>query len=77
MMDIVLAETARRISAAVGIPTIGIGSGRNCDGQILVTYDLVGMFPWFQPKFVSPRAQVAAAVRTAVTGFVEETRNGA
>ena len=42
-----------------------------------MTYDLIGLFPWFQPKFVTPRAQVAGSIREAVAGFIEQTRNGA
>lgn len=46
--------------------TIGIGSGPDCDGQILVTHDLTGAFPWFTPKFVTPRAKTGEEVRRAV-----------
>lgn len=73
VLEIVAAETAARLSDALSIPTIGIGSGAGCDGQILVTHDLIGLFPWFQPKFVQPRAHVADEIRAAVAGFVEET----
>jgi len=57
------------------IPTIGIGSGKHCDGQILVTHDLIGLFPWFTPKFVSPEARVADEIRRAARAFIEQTRN--
>ena len=76
VLEIVAPKTARFITAEIGIPTIGIGSGTECDGQILVTYDLVGLFPWFLPKFVSPKAQVAADIRAAVAGYIEQTRQG-
>ena len=76
VLEIVTPKTARFITAEIGIPTIGIGSGTNCDGQILVTYDLIGLFPWFQPKFVSPKAQVAVNVRAAVAAYIEQTRTG-
>src|SRR5437763_1764020 len=59
VLEIVVADTAKQITRAVDIPTIGIGSGEHCDGQILVTHDLIGLFPWFTPKFVSPQARVA------------------
>src|SRR6266567_2579826 len=52
VLEIVLADVAKQITNAIGIPTIGIGSGEHCDGQILVTHDLIGLFPWFTPKFV-------------------------
>jgi 3-methyl-2-oxobutanoate hydroxymethyltransferase len=74
VLEIVAAETARRITAAIGIPTIGIGSGEHCDGQILVTHDLIGLYPWFTPKFVSPVAQVAEEIRRAARTFIERTR---
>ncbi len=73
VVEIVAADTAARLTAALEIPTVGIGSGRSCDGQILVTHDLIGLFPWFQPKFVTPRAQVAVAIREAVHGFIDDT----
>ena len=69
VLEIVRAEVAGRISEAVAIPTIGIGSGEGCDGQILVTYDLVGMFPWFRPKFVVPEGDVAGELRKAVLAY--------
>ncbi|MCX6859811.1 MAG: 3-methyl-2-oxobutanoate hydroxymethyltransferase [Verrucomicrobia bacterium] len=45
--------------------TIGIGSGLDCDGQILVTHDLVGAFPWFTPKFVVPKVRIGESIRSA------------
>ena len=77
VLEIVMADTAKQITEAIGIPTIGIGSGNDCDGQILVTHDLIGLFPWFTPKFVSPAARVADEIRQATTAFIERTRNGA
>ena len=74
VVEIVAPVTARRITADLAIPTVGIGSGPDCDGQILVTYDLIGLFPWFQPKFVSPKAQTASSIREAVAGYIAETR---
>lgn len=76
VLEIVVPEVARRISETIEIPTIGIGSGENCDGQILVTHDLIGLFPWFTPKFVSQQARVAEEIRRATTTFVERTRRG-
>jgi 3-methyl-2-oxobutanoate hydroxymethyltransferase len=76
VLEIVMPDLARQISEAISVPTIGIGSGEHCDGQILVTHDLIGLFPWFTPKFVSPEARVADEIRRAVTAFVERTRRG-
>ena len=77
VLEIVAAETARQITAAISIPTIGIGSGEVCDGQILVTHDLIGLFPWFKPKFVKPEADVAAEMRKAFAAYIERTRGAA
>jgi 3-methyl-2-oxobutanoate hydroxymethyltransferase len=74
VLEIVAKEAARQVTNAIGIPTIGIGSGEFCDGQILVTHDLIGLFPWFTPKFVSPEARVAEEIRKAARVFIERTR---
>jgi 3-methyl-2-oxobutanoate hydroxymethyltransferase len=76
VLEIVNPETARQITSALQIPTIGIGSGSHCDGQILVTHDLIGLFPWFTPKFVSPEARVADEIRKAVQIFIGRTKSG-
>jgi 3-methyl-2-oxobutanoate hydroxymethyltransferase len=74
VMELVRHEVARGITATMTIPTIGIGSGPDCDGQVLVIHDLVGLFPWFTPKFASPRAHVAGAIREAVQTFVQDAK---
>ena len=76
VLEIVNPEAARQITKTLSIPTIGIGSGEHCDGQILVTHDLFGLFPWFTPKFVSPEARVADEIRRAVQIFIGRTRSG-
>jgi 3-methyl-2-oxobutanoate hydroxymethyltransferase len=76
VLEIVSPETARQITEKLEIPTIGIGSGVQCDGQILVTHDLIGLFPWFTPKFVSPEARVADEIRRAVQIFIGRTKSG-
>ena len=76
VLEIVSPEAARQITDALEIPTIGIGSGSHCDGQILVTHDLIGLFPWFTPKFVSPEARVADEIRKAVHVFIGRTKSG-
>lgn len=74
VLEIVAADTARRVTEALGIPTIGIGSGAVCDGEILVTHDLIGLFPWFTPKFVKQEADVAGEIRKATAAFIARTR---
>jgi 3-methyl-2-oxobutanoate hydroxymethyltransferase len=69
VLEIVIPPVAKEITRAVSVPTIGIGSGPDCDGQILVTPDLIGMFPWFTPRFVQPRANWAAEIKAAVAGW--------
>jgi 3-methyl-2-oxobutanoate hydroxymethyltransferase len=66
VLELVTTPVAKEITARIPVPTIGIGSGDDCDGQILVTHDLVGLFPWFTPRFVKPRRRVGAEIKTAV-----------
>jgi len=72
VMELVEPELAGEITAALHVPTIGIGSGTHCGGQILVTHDLIGAFPWFRPKFAVAKADVASAIRGAAEAFVRE-----
>jgi len=74
VMELVEPGLAREITAQVHIPTIGIGSGDACGGQILVTHDLVGAFPWFRPKFAVAKADVASVIRGAAEGFVRDVK---
>ena len=67
VLEVVTPSLAREITARVPIPTIGIGSGPDCDGQVLVISDLIGSFPWFTPRFVKPRRHVGEEIKAAVT----------
>jgi len=69
VLELVTPPVAGEITTRISIPTIGIGSGDGCDGQILVTHDLVGMFPWFTPRFVKPRRRVGAEIKTAAAAW--------
>ena len=69
VLELVTPPVAKEISKSIAIPTIGIGSGPDCDGQILVTPDLVGGFPWFTPKFVKPRIHTGDQIRTVVADW--------
>lgn len=71
------ADLAHRITDAVSIPTIGIGAGPECDGQVLVCYDLLGMVRDLKPKFVKRYAELGDAVVSATRAFAEEVRSGA
>ena len=70
-------ELARVITAQLSIPTIGIGAGPDCDGQVLVLYDLLGMNAEFAPKFVKRYAELSTIVPDAVKAFKDEVRSGA
>ena len=70
VLELVAPPVAKEITASVPVPTIGIGSGPDCDGQILVTNDLVGTFPWFTPKFVKPKLNAAEQMRAAVAEWM-------
>jgi 3-methyl-2-oxobutanoate hydroxymethyltransferase len=69
VLELVTPPVAKEISEKISIPTIGIGSGPDCDGQILVTQDLIGSFPWFTPRFVKPKANCAAEIKSAVAAW--------
>jgi 3-methyl-2-oxobutanoate hydroxymethyltransferase len=77
VLEKVPAETAERITAAVGIPTIGIGAGAGCDGQILVTQDMLGLFTEFKPRFVRHYEQLAARIEEAVGRWARDVREHA
>lgn len=70
VLELVHPPIAEAISRTVSCPTIGIGSGDTCDGNILVLHDLIGLFPWFRPKFATPRADVSAEILRAVHEYV-------
>jgi 3-methyl-2-oxobutanoate hydroxymethyltransferase len=75
VLELVEASLSGIISKKMDIPTIGIGSGTGCDGQILVTSDLLGLQPWFRPSFVTPKADLATPFQSAVKEFIHETRS--
>jgi 3-methyl-2-oxobutanoate hydroxymethyltransferase len=71
VLELVKSDVAQEMTARVPVPTIGIGSGPHCDGQILVTHDLIGTFPWFTPRFVKPRMNAAEQIKTAVRDWMQ------
>jgi len=71
VLELVTPAVAKEITTALKIPTIGIGSGPDCDGQILVVNDLIGTFPWFTPRFIKPYLNAAEQMRTAITKWRE------
>jgi 3-methyl-2-oxobutanoate hydroxymethyltransferase len=71
------AELAAEITDALDIPTIGIGAGSACDGQVLVVTDMLGLEEDFKPKFVRRFADLGTVVREAVGSYIEDVRSGA
>jgi 3-methyl-2-oxobutanoate hydroxymethyltransferase len=76
VVECVPAEAAQKITETVHIPTIGIGAGAGCDGQILVAHDLFGLFTDLQPRFVKPYANLGAMITQAVEAYCREVREG-
>lgn len=76
VLEAIPASLAQRITQSVAIPTIGIGAGPHCDGQILVLYDMLGLFDDFVPKFVKPYAHLKADALQALCRYKEEVENG-
>ena len=76
VLECVPRELAKKITDKLRIPTIGIGAGKDCDGQVLVTHDIVGYFDRFVPKFVKQYAKINTAIKGAVKAFKDETESG-
>lgn len=76
VLECVPAGLAEVITAQLAIPTIGIGAGLGCDGQVLVTYDLLGLFEKFIPRFVKTYTHLAPFTKEAVQEFIREVKNG-
>jgi 3-methyl-2-oxobutanoate hydroxymethyltransferase len=76
VLEAIPAELAKSITEQVTIPTIGIGAGPHCDGQVLVLYDLLGLFDDFVPKFVKPYAHLKADALQALRRYKEEVEEG-
>jgi 3-methyl-2-oxobutanoate hydroxymethyltransferase len=74
VLEAVPAPVAARITEALAIPTIGIGAGVDCDGQVLVWHDLLGLYEGHAPRFVKQDADLATEIRTAVAAYVDEVR---
>jgi 3-methyl-2-oxobutanoate hydroxymethyltransferase len=76
VVECVPAELGRKISEALKIPTIGIGAGVGCDGQILVTHDMLGLFDDLRPRFVKQYADLGQGILHAVEAYCREVRAG-
>lgn len=69
VLELVTPPVAKEVTEKLPFATIGIGSGPDCDGQIFVTYDLIGAFPWFTPKFVKPALNTGEQIRSAAKAW--------
>jgi 3-methyl-2-oxobutanoate hydroxymethyltransferase len=77
VLEAVPAPVAARISEQVTIPTIGIGSGPDCDGQVLVLHDLLGLYDGGSPRFAKRYAEIGAEIQSALERFAQDVRSGA
>ncbi len=75
VLEMVPAQVAKYISERLQVPTIGIGAGPHCDGQVLVFHDTVGMFEEFQPRFVKRYAEVGSVIREALKRYREDVES--
>jgi 3-methyl-2-oxobutanoate hydroxymethyltransferase len=76
VLELVPAELATEVSRSLTIPTIGIGAGAGCDGQVLVLHDMLGLNEGFRPKFLQTWAELASVVRNAADSFADDVREG-
>jgi 3-methyl-2-oxobutanoate hydroxymethyltransferase len=74
VLEAVPSPVAARVTAALSIPTIGIGAGAECDGQVLVWHDLLGLYEGRTPRFVKRYAEVSSVIRDALTEYVGDVR---
>ncbi len=75
VLELVPAELAKLITERTSVPTIGIGAGPHCDGEVQVLHDILGLFPDFTPRHTKRFAEIGAAMRTAVTQYLDEVRS--
>ena len=76
VLECIPAELAKKVTDSLSIPTIGIGAGPDCDGQVLVLHDMLGMFDDYIPSFVKQFAQVGKEITAGVTSYISEVKNG-
>ncbi len=76
VLECIPSHLAKVISEQIKIPTIGIGAGRDCDGQVLVSYDMLGITSGKQPRFVRNFLNSQSSVSDAVKSFIKEVKKG-
>ena len=77
VLEMVTEEVAKVITDTLSIPTIGIGSGRHCDGQVLVLHDIIGLYPTLTPMFAKRYVDVGGLIKEALQKYAVDVRNGA
>ena len=77
LLECVASSIAKKITDALRVPTIGIGAGAGCDGQVLVINDMLGMFERFTPKFVKKYCNLNAQMKEGVKKYIDEVKSGA
>ena len=76
VLEKIPARLAAKVTKELSIPTIGIGAGNECDGQVLVFHDMIGINDSFKPKFLRRYANIADTIRTAVGSYVADVKSG-
>ncbi len=76
VLEKIPAALAKKVTASISIPTIGIGAGPHCDGQVLVVYDMLGMTEEFRPRFVRRYGELAENIRSAFRSYIGDVRSG-
>jgi 3-methyl-2-oxobutanoate hydroxymethyltransferase len=76
VLEKIPASLARKVTKSVAVPTIGIGAGPDCDGQVLVVYDMLGLTEEFKPRFVRRYAELAETMRAAFRKYISDVRSG-
>jgi 3-methyl-2-oxobutanoate hydroxymethyltransferase len=76
VLEQIPAALAREVTSRLGIPTIGIGAGADCDGQVLVSHDMLGLFDRFVPPFVKQYAHLAGTITSATQQYIDDVRTG-
>jgi len=75
VLEAIPAQISKKITESVSVPTIGIGAGADCDGQVLVLHDMIGLFDRFTPKFVKQYASISKIISAAIKEYKEDVEN--
>ncbi len=76
VLEKIPSKLAKQITESLSIPTIGIGAGPHCDGQVLVVYDMLGLFEEFKPKFVRRYAELSKIIKNAFENYIRDVKDG-